>query len=80
MNTTENKLPLVITSAPGRIWLDLGFDPGEQGNVDFSNLTELTWSANNATGDGIEYVRADLATPQLVERKAQPVSDNGAES
>ncbi|MCZ2496395.1 hypothetical protein GN316_06465 [Xylophilus sp. Kf1] len=68
--SNETNLPLVITSAPGRIWLDIGFDPGEQGNVHFSNLNELTWSENNATGDGIEYVRADLA-PSTVSESIQ---------
>lgn len=52
--------PLAITSAPERIWLDLGFNPHED-DVHFSRLHDLTWSQNNATGDGIEYVRADLA-------------------
>lgn len=52
--------PLAITSAPKRIWLDLGFNPCED-DVHFSRLHDLTWSQNNATGDGIEYVRADLA-------------------
>ena len=52
--------PLAITSAPKRIWLDLGFNPCEN-DVHFSRLHDLTWSQNNATGDGIEYVRADLA-------------------
>ena len=52
--------PLAITSAPKRIWLDLGFNPHED-DVHFSRLHDLTWSQNNATGDGIEYVRADLA-------------------
>ena len=52
--------PLATTSAPKRIWLDLGFNPHED-DVHFSRLHDLTWSQNNATGDGIEYVRADLA-------------------
>ena len=52
--------PLAITSAPERIWLDFGFNPCEN-DVHFSHLHDLTWSQNNATGDGIEYVRADLA-------------------
>ena len=52
--------PLAITSAPKRIWLNLGFNPCED-DVHFSRLHDLTWSQNNATGDGIEYVRADLA-------------------
>ena len=56
----QNHLPLAITSAPERIWLDLGFNPCEE-DAHFSNLHDLTWSQDNATGDGIEYVRADLA-------------------
>ena len=60
--------PLVITSAPERIWLDLGFDPCEE-DAHFSNLHDLTWSADNATGDGIEYVRADRAA-QVVAQAA----------
>ena len=52
--------PLAITSAPKRIWLDLGFNPCED-DVHFSRLHDLTWSQNNATGGGVEYVRADLA-------------------
>ena len=51
-------LPLAITSAPERIWLDLGFNPYEE-DAHFSNLHDLTWSKDNATGDGIEYIRAD---------------------
>lgn len=56
----QNHLPLAITSAPERIWLDLGFNPYED-DVHFSHLHDVTWSQNNATGGGVEYVRADLA-------------------
>ena len=52
--------PLAITSAPERIWLDLGFNPYEE-DAHFSSLHDLTWSRDNATGNGIEYVRADRA-------------------
>lgn len=56
-------LPLVVTSAPERIQLDLGF-PLDDGEVHFSNLAGVTWSpAPGATCHGIEYIRADLATP-----------------
>lgn len=58
--TTAESLPLAVTSAPERIFLDLGFNPREE-DAHFSSLHDLTWSADNATGDGIEYVRADLA-------------------
>lgn len=53
-------LPLSVRSAPERIWLDLGFDQKET-DADFSDLNTPTWSADNASGHGIEYVRADLA-------------------
>ena len=53
-------LPLAVASAPDRIWLDLGFDPRET-DADFSDLNTPTWSADNASGHGIEYVRADRA-------------------
>ncbi len=56
----QNHLPLAITSAPERIWLDLGFNPYEE-DAYFSNLHDLTWSQDNATRHGIEYVRADRA-------------------
>lgn len=55
-------LPLTVSSAPGHIWLDLGFDPVVE-DVHFSTLHDLTWSADNASGYGIKYIRADLATP-----------------
>ncbi|MBB6580101.1 hypothetical protein HNP33_004232 [Comamonas odontotermitis] len=50
-------LPLAARTAPERIWLDLGVEEAEQ--VNFAELGEVTWSPNNATGHGIEYVRAD---------------------
>jgi hypothetical protein len=57
--------PLAISSAPEHIWLDLGFDPWEE-DAHFSNLREVTWSEDNATGHGIKYVRA---TPAQAEQK-----------
>lgn len=54
------RLPLAVSSAPGHIWLDLGFDPAEE-DAHFSNLHTLTWSEDNASGYGIKYIRADLA-------------------
>jgi hypothetical protein len=58
-------LPDNITStAPARIWLDIGdakdfIEPDDT----FATLMrgEATWSEDNATGCGIEYVRADRA-------------------
>jgi len=51
-------LPLALASAPERIWLDLGFNPYEQ-EAHFSTFHDLTWSPDNASGHGIEYVRAN---------------------
>jgi hypothetical protein len=53
----------VMSTAPERIWLDLGFDPEFENEVSFSDLFDVTWSHDNATGNGIEYLRADLAPP-----------------
>lgn len=57
---TAGAIPQVVATAPKRIYLDLGFDPAEE-DAPFSELDEVTWSADNASGHGIEYVRADLA-------------------
>ena len=51
----------VVSTAPERIWLDLGFYPEVEDEISFDDLFEATWSHDNATGNGIEYVRADLA-------------------
>jgi hypothetical protein len=53
----------VVSTAPERIWLDLGFDPEFENEVSFGDLFDVTWSRDNATGNGIEYLRADLAPP-----------------
>lgn len=57
----QKPLAKVISTAPERIWLDLGFDPEVEDEVSFDDLFDATWSHDNATGNGIEYVRADLA-------------------
>lgn len=64
------RLPLALASAPERIWLDLGFNPYEQ-DAHFSTFHDLTWSPDNASGHGIEYVRADRAM-----RAAQPAQSD----
>ena len=53
-------------TAPRRIYLDIG-DPFALRNI-LSGLTDwqvegVTWSEDNATSHGVEYMRADLATP-----------------
>ncbi len=68
-------LPLAVTSSPATIWLDLGFDPGEE-DAHFSNLVDVTWSEDNPTGHGIKYVRADLtAAPHPPAQQADAVRD-----
>ena len=54
----------IVSTAPDRIWLDIGeakdfIKPDDT----FTTLMacEATWSEDNATGCGIEYVRADRA-------------------
>jgi len=56
----------VVSTAPDRIWLDLGFDPQDETEVLFGELHDVTWSADNASGYGIEYVRT---TPPLPEQE-----------
>jgi len=55
----------VVSTAPDRIWLDLGFDPQDETEVLFGELHDVTWSADNATGHGIEYVRTTPPAAQL---------------
>lgn len=52
---------------PEKIYLDLGFDPLETIDNDFDSLLSVTWSKDNASGSGVEYVRADIANNQLSE-------------
>jgi hypothetical protein len=54
----------VVSTAPDRIWLDLGFDPQDETEVLFGELHDVTWSADNASGYGIEYVRATPTAAQ----------------
>jgi hypothetical protein len=54
----------VVSTAPERIWLDLGFDPSDEDEISFNDLVDATWSHDNATGYGIEYVRADTSPPK----------------
>ena len=54
----------VVSTAPDRIWLDLGFDPQDEYEIIFHELHDVTWSQDNASGNGIEYVRADTTPPR----------------
>jgi hypothetical protein len=54
----------VVSTAPDCIWLDLGFDPQDEAEIYFQELHDVTWSQDNASGNGIEYVRADTAPPK----------------
>lgn len=67
----QQHLPLAVSSAPEHIWLDLGFDPAEE-DAHFSNLNTPTWSKDNATGYGIKYIRADLATYKPPADESEP--------
>lgn len=60
----QDPVAMVVSTAPTRIWLDLGFDPSEEDEISFHDLADATWSDDNATGHGIEYVRADTSPPQ----------------
>jgi hypothetical protein len=59
----KDKALKVVSTAPKRIWLDLGFDPHED-EVSFDELHDVTWSHDNASGYGIEYFRVDTTPPQ----------------
>lgn len=71
----------IIQTAPERIYLIVGTECPR--DVDFSELTEVSWCENDID-DGIEYVRADKAAalaqpspehqPRLVECDACPTS------
>ena len=60
----QEPVALVVSTAPDRIWLDLGFDPQDEYEVIFHELHDVTWSQDNASGNGIEYVRADTTPPK----------------
>ena len=61
-------LPAIIASAPKRIYLDIG--DALPPIATFNDIVaDVTWSADNATGHGIEYVRADLVSPVLRDAK-----------
>lgn len=53
----------ITSTAPAHIYLDLGegCNPAEPG-VRFIDLAEVTWSEDNASGNGIKYVRAAAPT------------------
>ena len=61
----------VVSTAPERIWLDLGFAPSDEDEISFNDLVDATWSHDNATGFGIEYVRADIAAHGFKENTCQ---------
>lgn len=59
---TKNKPVNVATTAPERIFLDIGFDPTDE--ISFKELSDVTWSEDNASGHGVEYVRKDRAADE----------------
>lgn len=56
---TNDLVEQIAASAPDHIWLDLGEEVHlvEEGTT-FKELGGVTWSEDNATGQGIKYVRA----------------------
>lgn len=61
---------------PDHIWLDVGeasqfAEPLEK----FSDLQEVTWSEDNATGYGVKYVRVDLASQASLAKRGTEPSD-----
>jgi hypothetical protein len=59
LSNSEGSVSKAQSTAPKRIYLDLGSK--EALEFEFKALDEVTWSADNASGTGIPYVRADLA-------------------
>ena len=59
-----DQLPLIASTSPERIWLDVGEEAAtHHTETRFRDLHEVTWSEGNASGYGVEYVRADRASP-----------------
>lgn len=48
-----------MKNLPEKIWLYLGFDASA--DDDFKECDEVTWNKDDTTGNGIEYVRSDIA-------------------
>lgn len=86
----KKELPQVVKTAPKQIWLDLGFDYPEEfeDELNFFKLADVTWSEDNATDCGIEYIRADLVGlptevpdwPSLVGTADLPCAENTPEN
>jgi hypothetical protein len=49
-----------VTNVPARIYLNLG-DPYEMGEIQFQQLTDVTWCEDQIDDTDIEYVRADAS-------------------
>lgn len=56
-----NNLP---KNTPKSIYLDLGYKPAP--GEDFNDLTDVTWSESNATGNGVKYIRGDVVESQTI--------------
>lgn len=60
----------LIESAPEHIWLDLGENlEALTDDATFRNLSEVTWSEDNATSCGIKYIRSDAAQALRIDFK-----------
>lgn len=57
----EGEAPMLLATAPEHIWLDLGEDfDGDPATTAFHELSDQTWSEDNASGKGIKYVRVGI--------------------
>jgi hypothetical protein len=48
-----------MKNLPEKIWLCLGFDASA--DDDFKECDEVIWNKDDTTGNGIEYIRSDIA-------------------
>lgn len=53
-----------MKNVPEIIYLDLGFGPSDI--VDFNECSDVTWSKDNATGNGVEFIRKDVAESETI--------------
>ena len=63
----ESEHTAVITNAPDRIFLNMGFDEAE-GDVDFKACEEVTWCVDRQSPRDIEYVRVATLNSEAHER------------
>lgn len=57
-----------MKNIPNRIFLDVGYQHSDL-DEDFNDLNEVTWSEDNDSGYGIEYVLKESMLPELSEEE-----------